>query len=143
MGKGDKKTRRGKIVIGSFGVRRPRNKSKKIIVVKDLGTKPKKPVEVQIINPVEEPVLAPIEIIEVPVAGELPQEITAPKKPARKAPVKKSPEKAEKPVKAEKDVEKVNKETTKTDKEPAKPKTPKPKKKPTEASKNTDEPVKE
>ncbi len=26
MGKGDKKSRRGKIVIGSFGVRRPRNK---------------------------------------------------------------------------------------------------------------------
>jgi len=26
MGKGDKKTRRGKIVKGSYGVRRPRNK---------------------------------------------------------------------------------------------------------------------
>jgi 30S ribosomal protein S31 len=29
MGKGDKKTRRGKIVNGSFGVRRPRIKKKK------------------------------------------------------------------------------------------------------------------
>jgi 30S ribosomal protein S31 len=27
MGKGDKKTRRGKIQIGSFGKRRPRNKA--------------------------------------------------------------------------------------------------------------------
>ena len=27
MGKGDKKTRRGKIAIGSYGVRRPRKKS--------------------------------------------------------------------------------------------------------------------
>ena len=27
MGKGDKKSRRGKIVLGSFGVRRPRKKS--------------------------------------------------------------------------------------------------------------------
>ena len=27
MGKGDKKTRRGKIIAGSFGVRRPRKKT--------------------------------------------------------------------------------------------------------------------
>jgi 30S ribosomal protein S31 len=27
MGKGDKKTKRGKIILGSFGVRRPRKKS--------------------------------------------------------------------------------------------------------------------
>lgn len=30
MGKGDKKTRRGKIIKGSFGVRRPKNKKSKI-----------------------------------------------------------------------------------------------------------------
>ncbi|TDJ04810.1 MAG: 30S ribosomal protein THX, partial [Deltaproteobacteria bacterium] len=28
MGKGDKKTRRGKITMGTFGVRRPRKKTK-------------------------------------------------------------------------------------------------------------------
>jgi 30S ribosomal protein S31 len=28
MGKGDKKSRRGKIIIGSYGVRRPRKKKK-------------------------------------------------------------------------------------------------------------------
>jgi 30S ribosomal protein S31 len=33
MGKGDKKTRRGKITIGTFGVRRPRKKNKPIVVV--------------------------------------------------------------------------------------------------------------
>ena len=27
MGKGDRKTRRGKIILGTFGVRRPRKKS--------------------------------------------------------------------------------------------------------------------
>lgn len=27
MGKGDKKTKKGKIIMGSYGVRRPRNKS--------------------------------------------------------------------------------------------------------------------
>jgi 30S ribosomal protein S31 len=39
MGKGDKKTRRGKIVIGSYGVRRPR---KKTIVTKAAGKVKKK-----------------------------------------------------------------------------------------------------
>lgn len=29
MGKGDKKTRRGKIIKGSYGVKRPRDKKKK------------------------------------------------------------------------------------------------------------------
>ena len=29
MGKGDKKTRRGKIILGSYGVRRPRKKNDK------------------------------------------------------------------------------------------------------------------
>jgi len=31
MGKGDKKSRRGKIIIGSTGVRRPKNKPKAIV----------------------------------------------------------------------------------------------------------------
>lgn len=33
MGKGDKKSRRGKIVIGSFGVRRPRNKKHPVTAI--------------------------------------------------------------------------------------------------------------
>lgn len=33
MGKGDKKTRRGKIVIGSYGVRRPRKNESAILSV--------------------------------------------------------------------------------------------------------------
>ena len=32
MGKGDKKTRRGKIILGSFGVRRPKSSKNKAIV---------------------------------------------------------------------------------------------------------------
>jgi len=31
MGKGDKKTRKGKIAIGTFGVRRPKNPKKKLV----------------------------------------------------------------------------------------------------------------
>lgn len=33
MGKGDKKTKRGKIISGSFGVRRPRNKANSAPVI--------------------------------------------------------------------------------------------------------------
>jgi 30S ribosomal protein S31 len=33
MGKGDKKTRRGKITMGTFGVRRPRKRNKPVVVV--------------------------------------------------------------------------------------------------------------
>ncbi len=48
MGKGDKKTRRGKIVIGSSGVRRSKKKNKKgaIIIQKPMVDKDAK-VEVQ------------------------------------------------------------------------------------------------
>ncbi len=38
MGKGDKKTKRGKITMGSFGVRRPRKKTKPFVVVKKKAT---------------------------------------------------------------------------------------------------------
>lgn len=31
MGKGDKKTRRGKIILGTSGVKRPRNKKKTVL----------------------------------------------------------------------------------------------------------------
>jgi len=39
MGKGDKKSKRGKIIMGSYGVRRPRNKAKADVIVVE---KPKK-----------------------------------------------------------------------------------------------------
>lgn len=44
MGKGDKKTRRGKIIIGSNGVRRPANK-KKAYVAPEMVAKLKKTAE--------------------------------------------------------------------------------------------------
>jgi len=55
MGKGDKKSRRGKIWIGSHGVTRPRKKANAFVV------KPK--VEVKVKN--EKPVLAEVAIAEV------------------------------------------------------------------------------
>lgn len=72
MGKGDKKSRRGKIIIGSFGVRRPRRKKKGIV-------EPPKPKEIKVkAKPVDEHVK--------PAAAEVAAEE---KKAAKKAAVKK------------------------------------------------------
>ncbi len=50
MGKGDKKTRRGKIILGTYGVRRRRKKEnkpeiKQVVVVKGKEPKDKKPLK--------------------------------------------------------------------------------------------------
>jgi len=39
MGKGDKKTKRGKIVNGSYGVRRPKNKKASVVISSEKPTK--------------------------------------------------------------------------------------------------------
>ena len=56
MGKGDKKTKRGKIILGSYGVRRKR-KTNKDAFVKDVTTT-KMTKEVEVIEAVE-----PVEIV--------------------------------------------------------------------------------
>ena len=53
MGKGDKKSRRGKIILGTYGVRRPRKKADKpeikpVKVVKTKEVKETKPVKEKI-----------------------------------------------------------------------------------------------
>ena len=62
MGKGDKKTRRGKIILGTFGVRRRRKKTDKpgimpLIATKEKETKEKKAVKekksIQIMHPIK------------------------------------------------------------------------------------------
>ncbi len=47
MGKGDKKTRRGKINRGTFGVLRPRKKKSIIVTTKPKKAKPKKTAKVK------------------------------------------------------------------------------------------------
>ncbi|HZY24185.1 MAG TPA: 30S ribosomal protein THX, partial [Bacteroidales bacterium] len=49
MGKGDKKTRRGKIILGSYGVRRPRKNNDKPALkpAKSVGVKPSKDKQVK------------------------------------------------------------------------------------------------
>ena len=60
MGKGDKKTRRGKIFLGTYGVRRRRNKInkpeiKREAIVREAGIKEKKPLkEKKEVKPVRE-----------------------------------------------------------------------------------------
>ena len=102
MGKGDKKTRRGKIVIGSFGVRRKHGK-KSVHPGKKM-----RPVPIEQIE--EKPVIVAPE-------PEVPIEISEPKT-TKKTPVKKTAAKktAEKPEKEE-----VKTKTTKSKKKSVPP----------------------
>jgi len=96
MGKGDKKSRRGKIVIKSFGVRRPRRKIARVapaVAVKE--EKPAKPVKEK--APAKPKAETEVPKVEAPVV-ELPKETEA--KPAKKksAPkAKTAPKKEENP----------------------------------------------
>jgi 30S ribosomal protein S31 len=87
MGKGDKKTKRGKIIMGSYGVRRPQRKKQDVAAVsKPLITKVKvaKPEEVEVAKEKKKPVIkkAAAEKKEEAVA-------TAPKKKTTRKPAKK------------------------------------------------------
>jgi len=91
MGKGDKKTKRGKIVIGSYGVRRARNKKKVTAPLVKINTEPK----IKEIKVIEEKTIIPVvPVVEVQVS------VVIEEKAAKKAPAKKSTKKAvvEKPA---------------------------------------------
>ena len=92
MGKGDKKTKRGKIVIGSSGVRRARKKkNRKPGILIKAEPKPKVPIE-------QNPVVVVPEI--VPVVEQVEEKAprkTAVKKAAPKKPAEKVDEGASKP----------------------------------------------
>ena len=82
MGKGDKKSKRGKIIIGSYGVRRARNKKKALlpVVEKKIVEKPKKSAKTEVVE-------TPEQVAEVVV-----QPIVEVKKPVKKAAAKKTTE---------------------------------------------------
>jgi 30S ribosomal protein S31 len=82
MGKGDKKSKRGKIIIGSFGVRRPKNKRKAVMPVTEhkVAEKPKKSPKTEV---VETPELAAEAVVQSTVEV---------KKPAKKTTAKKTTE---------------------------------------------------
>jgi 30S ribosomal protein S31 len=95
MGKGDKKSRRGKIILGSYGVRRPKSSKSKVLVKAEVI-----PVKVEKVKKVaEKPAADPkpkTKVAEVIAVAET--EITvAPKKEVKKAVKKtKSEEETEK-----------------------------------------------
>ncbi len=66
MGKGDKKSRRGKIILGTFGVRRPRKKTSGSSVSPSAAVAAEKPVErKKTAEPaIEKPAVAPAEVKE-------------------------------------------------------------------------------
>jgi 30S ribosomal protein S31 len=122
MGKGDKKTKRGKIIMGSYGVRRP-HKTKSQFVQKPRIEKIVKAPKKAEVKPEE--VIAVTEVIEQAVV-ETPKIESKPKKTKKvvetdevkevKKAVKKvsTEEKVEKP-KAKKATKKENEETSQTD----------------------------
>jgi 30S ribosomal protein S31 len=97
MGKGDKKTKRGKIVIGSSGVRRARKKkNRKPATLSKPETKPKVTLEQNqvVLVPEITPVVEQVE-------EKAPRKTTA-KKAVAKKPVKKVDEDGAKPAKSKK-----------------------------------------
>jgi 30S ribosomal protein S31 len=94
MGKGDKKTRRGKIILGSFGVRRPKSsKNKAILNVKASAEKaPAKVKKAPAAKAEAKPkvkVAEVVEVAEVAVASAEETAVAAAPKPVKK-PVKKA-----------------------------------------------------
>ncbi len=90
MGKGDKKTKRGKIIMGSYGVLRPRKKKKLFV---DKVPKPKKSTKIEVETPEEKEV--------TPKAKKVPAKVTkAVKSEKPKTATKKTTKKieVEKPV---------------------------------------------
>ena len=114
MGKGDKKSKRGKITLGTYGVRRLRKKNVKANLSSSKATKAKdeiiKTIEIEevVVQPVEEVVQT--EVVEAVVEPKVVKEKSSVKaaKPAKE----KKEVKAEKPVKTEKQAKepKVKKE---------------------------------
>ena len=89
MGKGDKKSKRGKILMGSYGVRRARKKAAHRMPV--LPVKVEVPAKVQKEKPAEKPKAKSEELIEIPLPAEeiapvlhVESPIEAPEKPAKK-----------------------------------------------------------
>ncbi|WP_445012730.1 30S ribosomal protein THX [Aquimarina penaris] len=87
MGRGDKKTRRGKIGIGTFGRLRPRKKKSVITAVKPKAkTTPKTKAEPKVKEePVKEETAAKAKAKAEPKAKAAPKAKPASKKPAKKA----------------------------------------------------------
>jgi 30S ribosomal protein S31 len=84
MGKGDKKSRRGKIILGSYGVRRPRSSKSQVIIKAELAPAEK---VVKVKKVADKPAANPkpkAKVAEVIAESETNQAVT-PKKEVKKA----------------------------------------------------------
>jgi len=93
MGKGDKKTKRGKIILGSFGTRRPRRPKAlapvSIVTKKVEKPKPEKPKLVKHPEAISELIAEPIAVIvDSPDKPSGDEKISAKPKAPKKAPAK-------------------------------------------------------
>jgi len=112
MGKGDKKTKRGKIRNGSYGVHRKRKTVKAFIPSKKAKAKAEvteKPVEVPVVEETTNEVVAEVKTVEQTSPKETKEDKPAAKKPAAKKTTAKKPA-AKKDEKAK--VEKKEPKTT-------------------------------
>ncbi|MDD3875623.1 MAG: 30S ribosomal protein THX [Bacteroidales bacterium] len=109
MGKGDKKSKRGKIIQGSYGVTRPRNKNKKNTVVKNV---PELKNEVKKAEKVIEKAPQEPKAIEVEKVVEVSEPVEAVENETKKVDTKKSEPKKSAPKKP-KDVSETEKPKTK------------------------------
>jgi len=88
MGKGDKKSKRGKITIGSYGVRRSRKK-RPSLPVPVITAKPEEKKKVPAKKPAKAPVEFPVaekEVAPVEAVVKTPKKKAAPKTTAKKEP---------------------------------------------------------
>lgn len=113
MGKGDRKTKRGKIILGSYGKRRRKNRV-------PLFVAPAKKKSIKETPPVEEEVVAEIEEATPPKAEV--KKVAAKKTPAKKTTATKKTATPKKTATAKKATKTVKKADTTDDKAPAKPK---------------------
>ncbi|MDP2723579.1 MAG: 30S ribosomal protein THX [Bacteroidales bacterium] len=99
MGKGDKKTVRGKIIMGSYGAKRKKNRNQKYVPTVTMETKKASSAEKKVAEiPVEVPVKK--KVVELPVEKpvEKVKKVTAKKEPAEKSLEKPAAKPADKPV---------------------------------------------
>lgn len=113
MGKGDKKTRKGKISSGSHGVRRPKKKKNPIVVKKDIKVASKEVAEVKKAEAKKEVDVEKKSMVHKVVKEErkelVPDEAAIVKldEPKKETKEKDAPVKKEAPVKMEKEAEKA------------------------------------
>lgn len=110
MGKGDKKTKRGKLIMGSYGAHRRRKNAGKRVAKAVSGNKPNELKEARVVAEVTKVTTEPREtvtIVESPQVVEIPKETKVVKAKAKEDKTVKEATEKKKPEKAEQEAKKV------------------------------------